>query len=305
MAKRIQFRKDRPRDPDADFALYIDFIPHQGPAGRIFLAAQQFISAFESLDHTLCWMIDSSIEPVMVLEEIEAGSIKIWLRNALRAADDDGLKHLDWKPIVGKYLVRAKYLVLNWVEEEGESPKSLPDLARQLQILASETDVKQLPDYSKPKPQDLIEAIGKIQTAKDSLITGDKASFLSEEGKVELNLTTVLGAEQLTDLAVSHTIKNPPVEMILAVRRPDYLGQAQWEFRHGKVPIRARITHNAWLQRFQNREIDVRPGDALKCMVETDSRYGYDNELLDQKYVVTEVIDVLKDRFRQADLFPL
>ena len=46
----------------------------------------------------------------MVLEEIETGSIKIWLGNQLNRVDDDALKKLDWKPLVGKYLVRAKYV---------------------------------------------------------------------------------------------------------------------------------------------------------------------------------------------------
>jgi hypothetical protein len=82
-----------------------------------------FIRGCEKLDAELAHAIDSNIETVLVLEDIEAGSIRVWLRNALRAAEDDALKKRDWKPLVGKYLVRAKYVDLRWLDEEGGPEK--------------------------------------------------------------------------------------------------------------------------------------------------------------------------------------
>jgi hypothetical protein len=87
--------------PEADFAFFIDFVRGQGPAARVFVAAQEFIRACERLDKTLCQMIDSRIEPVVVLEKLETGSLKIWLRDLLRSTDDEGLKRLDWKALSG------------------------------------------------------------------------------------------------------------------------------------------------------------------------------------------------------------
>jgi hypothetical protein len=227
-----------PKPPEADFAFFIDFVRGQGPAARVFVAAQEFIRACERLDKTLCEMIDSRIEPIVVLEELESGSLKIWLRDVLRSTDDEGLKTLDWKAVVGKFLVRAKYFALNWLDEEQGPTKCLPDLARRLQVLASETDVKHLPDYAAPRAQDLVEAMSKFQSAKDALAPGDKAKFISDAGNVEFNLAIRWGQEELTALAVGQTISSPPAVMILAVKRPDYLGESQWDFRHGKSAIK-------------------------------------------------------------------
>ena len=96
----------RPETPrDADFTLRIDFKRGEPNSYRIFQAADLMIRALQGLDATLVGAIDTKIEPVMVLEEIESGSLIIWLRNILTAADDEALKKLDWKPAVGKYLV--------------------------------------------------------------------------------------------------------------------------------------------------------------------------------------------------------
>ena len=65
--------------------------------------------------------------------------------------------------------------------------------------------------------------------------------------------------------------------MILAVKKPDYLGSSKWDMRHGKRAISVRINDEVFLQQFQDRKIDVRPKDALKCMVQVEMKYGNDN----------------------------
>lgn len=181
----------RPEPPQADFAFEIDFVRGVGPASRVFEATHGFIKACEALDADLVKSIDSNIQTVLVLEDIQQGSIKTWLRSILLAADDDALKTLDWKPQVGKYLVKAKYAILRFTDEEG-SVRSLPDLREEIRKIASETDVRHLPDYSPPSPKALVTAIRDFQGVKDSLVEGDRARFISEAAdvpSVEFNLT--------------------------------------------------------------------------------------------------------------------
>jgi len=152
MAAELTLSTERPEPPQADFAVEIDFHKGVGPASRVFVAVNEFIRGCERLDAELLSAIDSNIETVMVLEDIEAGSIRVWLRNALHAVDDDALKTLDWKRLVGRYLVRAKYAVIRWTNDDSV-PRSLPALAKEIQQIAIETDVKHLPDYRAPSPQ--------------------------------------------------------------------------------------------------------------------------------------------------------
>ena len=112
----------RPEEPVADFAFYIDFKKGEGRASRVFSATLEFIKACERLDRELVTSIDASIEVVMVLEDIEASSLKTFFHNLIRAVDDQALKDIDWKPLVGKYLVKSKYMILKWMDNE-ETPR--------------------------------------------------------------------------------------------------------------------------------------------------------------------------------------
>ncbi len=164
----ITLAEQPPGAPKADFAFYIDFKKGEGSPSRVFSATHDFIKACERVDRDLVRSIDSNIEPVLMLEDIEAASLKTWLRNALTAADDQAIKELDWKPLVGKYLVRAKYAILRWIDTD-DAPRNLPELAREIQQIAAETDVRHLPDYAPPSAQTLITAIKDFQGVKETL----------------------------------------------------------------------------------------------------------------------------------------
>ena len=300
MIKASDKKPDPPKD--ADFAIIIDFRKGEGSPTRVFTAATDLIEAFQVMDKVLVRSVDSSITPLMMLEDVEVGSLKIWFRNVLKSTDDQALKDLDWKPAVGKYLVRAKYMVMSWIDNN-TAPKSLSELRKEIRDLASETQVRHLPDYSPPDPAGLIEAAQSIQSAKNVLAPEDKVFVDSGEGRLEIDISVRLEPDQLSEMATKETIQMPPAQMILAVKKPDYLGASKWEFRHGRRAISARIEDQAFLTAFQGRKRDVRPGDALRCMVSIEMRYGFDNELISETYVVTKVMEVLEDNDDQGELF--
>ena len=49
-----------------------------------------------------------------ILEDLRKGSIKGWFKNVLEKIPDEGLKDLNWKKVVGHYLVKGKYLIIKF-----------------------------------------------------------------------------------------------------------------------------------------------------------------------------------------------
>lgn len=301
---KITSSETPPIEPPHDMELRISFVKGKGSPSRIFLAATDMIQALEEMDKVLIKSISSEIKPLMMLEDVEIGSLKIILKNVLNQTDDEALKALDWKPQVGKYLVKAKYLILRWADNEGPT-KSLPDLRKNIQALATETDVRRLPDYSPVDPTALMAAVQKVQSSKEKLIDGD-AIFYNGDGsgeEYELDMAAHIDPESILDIATKVTETTPPMSMILAVKKPDYLGSSKWDMRHGKRAISVRINDEIFLQQFQARKIDVRPKDALKCMVQVEMKYGYDNELISETFVIASVIEILQDDNFQDEMF--
>lgn len=84
-------------------------------------------------------------------------------------------------------------------------------------------------------------------------------------------------------------------KMILKVKKPDFLGNSQWEFKHDNRIITARILDDQWLESFRNGQVVIKPGDAIRANVLIEVNYGYDREVVSTNYriiTVDEVIDL-------------
>lgn len=291
----------------ADFFIKIDFEKGSGSPSRVFRAMSDLIDALQETDKNLIASIDAKLQPVLLLEDVETGSVKAWLKQTVESVDDEGLKKGDWKMVVGNYLLKAKYLIINFLDKKTDikGVQEIETLEKDIHKLAEATDIKMLPAYEPIPREKLVRSIEKINTALTPLNDNDKASFETTEGeKTEFNLALHIAPETLEELITAETIQSVS-EMILKVKKPDFLGTSQWEFRHDNRTMPARILDEEWLRDFQAGEvITIRPGDAIRATVLTEVRYGFDRDVVSTQYSVIKVIQVIpKAQTKQTELF--
>lgn len=294
------------KPPKAEYCIEIKFKKGSRNPARVFRAMQEMIETFHEFDKSLVRSIDSNIEPILILEDIESGSIKSWLRNMLEAVDDDALKNIDWKPAVGKYLVKAKYLAVDFLNGKTHiaNAAEVKQLENKIHNLAKDTDVKWLPIYEKIPTRQLLHSVEKISSSLSYLQEKDEASYvISDTERVAFNLAFKLIPESIDDLVTKDKIVSR-TEMILKVKKPDYLGDSKWDFRHGGRSFPAKIVHRDWLESFQNREVDIRPGDSIRAKIEIINKYDFDGELISTDYVIIEVVAIIHaSNQKQLEMF--
>ena len=278
---------------NADFSFKIDFARGTGNPRRIFDAASALIDAFEVLDAALIEFIDSEIEPLMVLEDVEASSLRVFLKNVLSRVDDEALKTLDWKPVVGQYLVKAKYLALEFLDDRTVVGRhSLSYLKEGLRRLAEETDVRHLPDYAPIHEGRLVTALDRMQEAKRELERDDRLTIELEGRSYEVDLSS--DWEPSEEIKPSDTKESTSVgEITLTIRKPDFIKDTMWLFSHGKNTLSAPIHDAEWLARFHRREVLIAPGDALRCRVIFTYIYDDKGALIDQRIDIDRVLEVI------------
>jgi hypothetical protein len=165
--------------PDADFSFRIVFEKGHGDPRRIFDAASQLIDGFEELDGAVTGSVDAKIRASMVLEDIEAGSIRVWLSSILKKIDDQGLRDGEYKKAIGPALVEAKYAAIGYLDKnQDDAAKGADELREQLRQLAARSDIRLLGDYAPTHEAKLVAALDSIQDAKRSL--GPKDRLLLE-----------------------------------------------------------------------------------------------------------------------------
>ncbi len=277
------------------FAIIVQYDEHEEEPERIFKGIADLIGAFKTLDNELVRCIDGDIGHGILLEDVQHGSIKVILRNFVSALPDEGLREGDVKKVIGNFLLKAKYKILEFLSDKDslESEKDVQSIEEAIGEMAAETNVNTLGCYTRPSRYGLLQGVNELSEAYGSFKDTEHIYVQSQDGdKLAVNHHFNLSKEQIGELCKGDVLDNNAT-VILQIKRPDFLGDTQWEFRHGDTKLSAKIEDKEWLAKYRMATIKVFPGDSLKVTLHTTTVYSKSNELLSEKNIITKVIGVL------------
>jgi hypothetical protein len=253
-------------------------IPDAGPVRLI-------QDAVEASYRALAGAAQVQFETVAVLEEVSKRSLSLWLRvqatdGALAAASDASSL---------KFLARGTLAIIAWMD--GSPTLQLADLQQAIRVLAWGTSITTTAHPVLPSSSELVDAVIAWQRAKGGFASGDAVRIITNNGSAELDLSKRI-AEPRT-LLLSRKLVNHSADMIFVVEMPDYQATGQWLLKHGETRTTAVAEPGTLLDKFYHRELDIRPGDALRCKVDWETSYGPDHEVLAERYRIVEIVEIL------------
>jgi hypothetical protein len=244
---------------------------------------QQFKDAVEASYRALAGPAPIQIETVAVLEEHARRSLSIWLR-----ARPSGTRGEDEASVL-KFLARGMLAMIAWMD--GSSTHQLSDLQQAIRVLAWGTSITTSANPVLPSSADLVSSIAAWQKAKAGLKPGSSVRISSNNGSAELDLGKTIAEPR--SLLQARKLTNHSADMIFVVEMPDYQATGQWQLKHGGTRTLVHSEPGTLLDKFYRRELDIRPGDALRCRVDFETSYGPDHEVLSERYRIVEVLEVL------------
>jgi hypothetical protein len=242
--------------------------------------------AVEASYTALSGAIAVELDMVAVLEEIARQSLSVWLR-VVRAGNGTLADGSDGSLL--KFLARGTLAIIAWMD--GSPTLQLADLQQAIRVLAWGTSITTTAQPALPSSADLVNAVSAWQKAKASFNESDKVRIITNNGSARLDLTKVIDDPRA--LLLARKLVNHSADMIFLVEMPDYEGSGQWQLKHGGARTMAVAEPGTLLDRFYRRELDIRPGDALRCKVDVETSYGPDHELLAERYRIVEIEEVL------------
>lgn len=276
------------------FGVEIEFGRNLENPSRILLSLAKIIQACEDLDRKLIQTIQVNIEPTILLEDIEKGSIKTLLGLVFRKLKNTPEIEYD-EDKVAEFLVESKYAIVNFGESNIEfNNETIAELQMRIHEIANETNpTPKMPVYTNISKQNILGALGSFQNALEPLQEEDEASLVITDGRrASFRFSADFSPGSIEDMLFKEELKNSS-RRILKIKKPDYLGSSKWEFKDEKN-IEVKLEDFEWLKRFHQREIPLAPGDSLRVDLETTTRYDIDYNVMHTGYIITKVIEVIK-----------
>jgi len=232
---------------EGEIALVIDYRPGESEAVAVLAGAMRLIESLDKLDHCLLSSIDTTLEPVSILNDVQHSSLKILLARALRKIPDEAVGSLDWKKWVGALLVKGKHHLLEKIEAD--------DAGIAQALVTLEGDYLAAPNttagYAPPALADAREALRHVAAARASIPDG-KVVVQTEIGDVEIRRIPV--GEPPAMPAEESLSTNVLKDQVLIIESAVFKEGNQWRFSDGSASFAAAIADEGFLRRVEEGE---------------------------------------------------
>lgn len=276
------------------FEIYIDYDKDADNPERVFLALADIVSELSNFDKIICESLAIKVESKIVLDKVESGSVRAFFTNVLEHIDDESLKKLDWHGIVGSILVDGKYLLIDALKEKPNKQnvdiKQLQEDIFQLSKPITEGTLKTNNYIPSVK---LAKTMNNLNIAFGHLTAGDKIKYMTKEHTIDTKYNPAYTlAYEKTQLIEQNMVTNQKVTLV--IKKPDLLGDSQWEFKFNGNTMKAKIEDENWLTKFQNGDFSIQAKDSIECdlRIETNDIPESKSEVI---YTILKVHQILKN----------
>ncbi|MBL0518852.1 MULTISPECIES: hypothetical protein [Aeromonas] len=282
-----------------NICLKIDFQKNSEKPQRVFDSMSLLISSIEEFHESVLQAVDTEIRPLLLLSDINEGSIKSWLTINIDGdiPNEKQSKFIDFMNYCTERLIdfiKDKDTIKN-VDE-------LDPLIDELHWKADELNLEEFPNVFDLNRYRLLKAYTSISDASEKLNAKDNIYVLANEHTVKLNKMFKLTKDDIDLLIVDSTRSNITKETLI-IKKADFIGNSMWDFIKGKTKISAKMRVPEWLTEFHNRKVLVAPGDGLLCDLVTIVFYDKYDKPIETKYEVIKVHNPVEMRLYKQGNF--
>lgn len=232
---------------EGEIALVIQYQSGKSEALGVLSAAMGLIESLDRLDHCLLSSIDSGLEPVSILNDVQHSSLKILLARALKRVPDDLIKSLDWKKAVGGLLVKGKHKLLAKLDASEEEVKKITsELAPEYKQLPG-----QMAGYEPPNVKDLTQALHGVARARQVL------QFGSVTVQTDLGLIELVSYKKWDEVVIEANRSVSRIDLsrvVLQIESLTFKEGNKWRVNDGRGSFYATIEDETFLAKIEAGE---------------------------------------------------
>ncbi len=277
------------------YEIKLNFKPGLEKPSRIFSSLAKIIESVKRTDEILGKSINCKVHTKQVLDEISTGSIITKICEFIEI-EDNAFCNEETNQKVENYFNKSKKEIVKALENGSiEKSSDVNTLAEKIERIANNEKLPENLGFTKPNPIELLTNLHKIADSTAELTNEEFIEFKASDGEqIKLLPNTKIFIESIKEEMISKTIPSDRI-LILKIKKPDYLGESKWEFRHRNSPVFAKIIDEEWMRKFHTKEIVIGPGDALEVDMQTIDNYDVKGNLISSEHNIKKIIDVINN----------
>lgn len=264
----------------------------ESPSG-LFYGIGRLTQTLYDIDLLLLRSLDPEVEAIQKLDRLELGSLRTWFTENLFFPDQRQLGSEDPDPEeLDAYLTEGRADLLQAMNGDINEPSQMDAIAKKIEEGADSRALIS-PSFTKPSLLSIAERMDDIQKGLLALPKSSTVAYGSAAGKaLSLPSASSVDVSSIREKLTKETIKNTAT-VILLVKKPDFIGNSRWLFKHGTTAIEARVLDEDWMSSFRGRTLELKPGDYVRVTMDTYTSYDARGAVLSLHREIVAVHEVL------------
>lgn len=279
------------------FEIKLEFDKNTENPSRLFFSFAEMIDSVNNLDIVIAKTVNTSISSKLVLDDVEKGSIIAKLWNELVISEEGKIENLEAQENIKEYIEESRKATINFISSNKSSVQDLENLNAEIIEIANKNKISETFNFAEPNLIELAKSINSINDATNDLNenegfiltnSDDNPSEIVRNGSPKIDIELVEKSLTKEELVNNY-------ETFYKIKKPDFLGDSQWEFKHGNKNIKVKILHQEWLDKFHKGDEIVLPGDSLRVKIKQTNKYNINGYLISEKIEIVEVLEIRKN----------
>lgn len=276
------------------FEIRLDFERETERPSRLFRSFAEMIEGVNELDYLIASTVNATVKTTIILDDIEKGSLigRFW--DALVISEDGRIDNTPQNGTIEEYIEESRAEALKFIAAKKSTVEDLESLQNKISEIAIDKKLNETFNYADVDLLKLAKSINSINDATEKLTVNESFELKSANTEVkEISSGTVrIDIEAVEEALTDKEIVNES-EMFYLIKKPDFLGDSAWNFKHGTKSVTVKILHQQWLEDFHSGKVPVVPGDSLNVRVRQTMKYNRNGYLINEKLEIVEVIKVI------------
>lgn len=291
---------------DSDYQIEIDY-DSKNDLAKTFSALSQIIEGEERFTNLFLKLLNEQDVQKVVLQKLETGSIKVFLRNIFENISDDQIYAKGYRAFIEQFLIEIKNYFLTLLSEETEITKDKLDIVKKNLIEeGSKKKLKNIETLNNLTYEQMLDCIDGIIKPIKNLDRGQAVRVKCQGREFNLNKDIKYDRSGIESIVIRNEISRNQ-ELVFLVKKPDYIGKSKWEFYYKGEHISAKILHENWLNKFQKGLLSTDkiplPGDSLRVRTDVIVTINRSGIIIAVEYEINEVLEVIKNQGIDEDSF--
>lgn len=282
------------KELESRFEIRLDFERQTENPSRLFRSFADIIEGVNNFDYLIAESVNTKVTSKVFLDDIEKGSLIGKLYSALVISEDGQIDNIDDSEKVEEYIEETRAESLKFIADKKSSIEDVKNLQESIMNVAQEKGLNETFNYSPPDILKIAKSINNINDATKGLREGESFELKSPNSEVKSIKSGVpkIDLEAVETALTQNEIINES-ELFYKIKKPDFLGDSAWGFKHGKKSLTVKILDEDWLKKFHAGTINIVPGDSLQVLVRQTSKYNRNGYLISEKVEIIEVKNII------------